>query len=220
MILARRCAMKGGTKGFYIDTHMLLPTVTNLRRSGFVPATPQAGLTPRLGPLQQVDKIYSRLATELRPAVQQEAALRRSWLSDMNAAFGPDARQADIVSEATELVNKLGGLGRPVSELGAARSAFQQCEYDAALAAARRLPEPGAERPGDVASAAGSVIQVSRQFARTMGNTLDQAEPDLRARVRLAGIDEDAQRTTEAELDAALSDIDQSFAEDPRADAA
>ena len=220
IITARRSAMKGGQKGDFIDTHALLGAVTALRRSDFIPEPPPSGLAPKPPALQQLAKIVAQLSADLRLALQQEAALRRSWLSEMEGAFGRDVRQAEIIATATELFNELGRLGLPVADVAAAKTAFQQCQYDALVAAVRRLSEPGAERPAELADAAEAVIQASRKLAQAMESALRRAEPELDARLRLAGIDPDAEGITVAELDAALAGIEDSLTEDRRADAA
>jgi hypothetical protein len=191
-----------------------------MRRSGFVPEAPPSSLEPKPAGLQQLLKITTRLSAELRPALQQEAALRRAWLSEMETAFGPSVRQAEIAAAATELTNLLGRLGLPTTDIAAAKNAFQQCPYDAMVSAVHRLPEPGSEKLADVAQRAEAAIQASRKLAQVMEAALRRAEPDLDARLRLAGIDPDAERTTVAEIDAALADINASLAEGQHADAA
>jgi hypothetical protein len=138
----------------------------------------------------------------------------------MEVAFGPNIRQAEIVTRASELTNLLGRLGLAAAEIGAAKSAFQQCTYDTLVSMVRRLPEPGAEKPADVAQKSEAVIQTSRKLLRAMEVALQRAEPELEARLRLAGIDPDAERTIVAEIDTALADISDSLAEDQDADAA
>lgn len=219
-IAVRRSAMKGGQKGDFYETHLLLDVVPPLRKRGFIPEPPAPNLSPKQPVAQQIARLQERLASELRPALAEEAALRRSWLGEMDAAFGAGVRQAQILAATQELINELGRRGQPVNDLAAARTMFQAEDYDAARAAVGRLPQPGEEKPGDLAAPVAVAMNVSAKLARALDAALARTEPELLAQLQLAGIDPDAERTVVAEIDSDLMEIEQLLAGDRHADAA
>jgi hypothetical protein len=212
--------MKGGAKGDFLDTHLLLEAVPPLRRRGFIPEPPAPNLSPKPPVAQQIAKLQERLASHLQPALAEEAALRRRWLGEMHAAFGAGVRQAQILAATQELINELGRRGQPVNELAAARTTFEASDYDAARAAVGRLPPPGEEKPGDLAAPVATAMVASAKMAQALETALTRTEPELRAQLQLAGIDPDAERTVVAEIDSDLADIEQLLTGDRHADAA
>jgi hypothetical protein len=138
----------------------------------------------------------------------------------MDVAFGAGVRQAQILAATQELINELGRRGQPVNDLAAARTMFQAEDYDAARAAVGRLPQPGEEKPGDLAAPVAVAMNVSAKLARALDAALARTEPELLAQLQLAGIDPDAERTVVAEIDSDLMEIEQLLAGDRHADAA
>jgi uncharacterized protein (DUF2267 family) len=219
-IAARWSAMKGGAKGDFLETQLLLDAVPPLRKGGFIPMLPAPNLAPKPPIAQQIAKLQGRLASELRSALADEAALRRRWLAEMDAAFGAGIRQAQILAATQELINELGRRGQPVQELAAARAMFHASDYDAARTAVDRLPPAGEEKPGDLAASIVNSIGASTKLARALETALTRTEPELRAQLQLAGIDPDAERTVIAEIEFDLGEIEQLLAGSHHADAA
>ena len=220
-ILIRRSAMKGSSKGSFLDAPALLADAAGIRKSGFIPDPPPAGLAAKPRELQQLARDAARLAADLRPALQDEADRRRRWLSDMDAVFA-GASKAEIAGSAQNLANDLGQLGKSgVNNLLAALHAFKPVRYDAALTSARDLPEPGAERPVHLAIAGmAAAMRASADLARAWEAALTPAELEIRAQLQQAGIDSDAERSVAADVDAALAEISGMLEEGSHADAA
>jgi hypothetical protein len=81
----------------------------------------------------------------LAPAAAAEWTLRRQWLTEMEASFGPDATRARIVAALDEARQAAfdAGIGAQNSSrpLLNALEAFKSTQFDDSLTAARALPE-------------------------------------------------------------------------------
>ena len=134
-------SMKGGRKGKMLDPHRFLRAFREFRRGKW-----RMTLAPPVddkGEIAVTGRLYASIAADLEKAALAEFDARRSWLTEMQEAFGPDATRAaivtacdDIAARAKEAALAGGGNLRGFEE---AVNLFRAVQFDDAITASKAL---------------------------------------------------------------------------------
>ncbi len=138
---AQISSMKGGRKGKMIDPHRFMRGLRDLRRSKW-----RLDLRPPLddkGEPVPSGRLYAAIASQLAEATQAEFAQRRTWLEEIEAAFGRDVTKASVMTEFSELRDRAkdAGLagGGNLRAFEDALEVFQSVHFDDAINVTRTL---------------------------------------------------------------------------------
>lgn len=134
-------SMKGGRKGKMLDPHRYLRAFRDFRRGKW-----RMTLSPPLddkGEVVSAGKLYATIAADLEKAVVAEFEARRSWLTEMEDAFGPEATRTAIVTTCDDIAAraKEAGLagGGNLRGFEEALSIFRAVQFDDAINANKVL---------------------------------------------------------------------------------
>ena len=97
-------SMKGGRKGKMLDPHRYLRAIREFRRGKW-----RMTLVPPLddkGEIALAGRLYATIAADLENAAVAEFNARRSWLTEMEEAFGPDATRTEIVTACDDIASR------------------------------------------------------------------------------------------------------------------
>jgi hypothetical protein len=181
---------KGGEVGTLIDPALPLVALKRLRSNAWrLQQTPPEDLA--FDSFKRTADLYRRVAAALESAASAEAAARLQWLSDMEDAFGAEAKRAKILQdfEAVRTEFSHAGLaGASARKLDDALSQLSGVQFDDALAAARglrdsadpvaHLPAYARSRPAAV-TAGRLVAESAREFlAQCRGRLEEEANRD------------------------------------------
>jgi len=206
---------KGGEVGTLVDPGVALRALRRLRANGWrLDQNPPEGL--KFEPFKRCAELYKKTAGALEAAATTECAARLTWLNEMEAAFGPEAKRSTILAEFSALRAAFGdaGLAGPAAEpLDEALKSLGNVYFDDALAAARGLRD--AEDPLRMlpafARARASAVQHGRSVIEAATAFLSQAESRLDEQAnKYAAQGEAVQADIEA-IEAALDSIVQTL---------
>jgi hypothetical protein len=131
-------SMKGGRAGAMLNPGRILGPIRELRQAKW-----QLRLQPPERETQEPAKLYRDMSNALLTAATSEMAVRKSWLSTMQDAFGANATRASIVSalDAARQAVADAGIGTSTTGrvLAEALDRFRTVYFDDSLAAARAL---------------------------------------------------------------------------------
>ena len=135
---AQISSMKGGQVGAMINPGRVVGAIRDIRQSKW-----RLGLEPPADDRSDVAKLYRETKAALAPAAKAEMVVRQQWLSEMEAAFGPDAARATIAATmdgARQAALKAGlGSNNTSKALVEALERFRAVNFDDSLLAARTL---------------------------------------------------------------------------------
>ncbi|MBZ9803380.1 protein DpdH [Mesorhizobium sp. ES1-6] len=90
---AQLSSMKGGQVGAMLNPGRIVGAIRDIRQSKW-----RLGLEPPEDDRSDVAKLYRETRADLASAATAEMAVRQKWLSEMEAAFGPDAIRSTIAA--------------------------------------------------------------------------------------------------------------------------
>ena len=135
---AQLSSMKGGRAGAMLNPVRAASAVREIRQSKW-----RLELEPPQDDQSELAKLYREAKQALPGAAAAEMTVRRDWLSETEAAFGPDATRASIIAGLTaarEAVIAAGiatnNTARPLAD---ALERFRGHNFDDSVAAARAL---------------------------------------------------------------------------------
>jgi hypothetical protein len=131
-------SMKGGRTGAMLNPGRILSPIREFRQAKW-----RLRLQPPDGENQEPAKIYREIRDAIATAAASEMAVRRSWLNEMESAFGATSNRAAIVAAfdaARRAVADAGiGTGNTGRILADALERFRIVHFDDSMAAARSL---------------------------------------------------------------------------------
>ncbi len=183
LVRAVASGTKGGRIGPFLNATMLVPALQALRQRGWrltQAPPPDVGT----GEWSAVAKTYQDVARALEAAAEGERKVRLDWLAEMEVAFGPAARRADIItkiSAARDAAAATGIGGQRLSALRERLDQFAQVQFDDAVRAAAALRD----EPDALAALARygrgrtTAVTAGRDLAATTAALLGAVEAEL-----------------------------------------
>ena len=131
-------SMKGGRTGAMLNPARVVGSIQALRQAKW-----QLRLQPPDGDTHEPAKTYIEIQAALAVAAASELDVRRSWLEEIEIAFGKDASRASIVTalDAARLSISEAGIGtsNTGTRLREALDRFRTIHFDESLKAARAI---------------------------------------------------------------------------------
>lgn len=183
-------SMKGGRAGAMLNPSRILGPIREFRQAKW-----QLRLQPPEGETQEPAKLYRDVREALRTAAGSEMAVRKSWLDEMENAFGATSTRATIVTalEAARQAVADAGIGTSNTGRGLADALerFKTVYFDDSLAAARAmggesdavaaLPHFGRGRRGAV-DAGTALVAAAQAFLDTVDDNIGASSQSLDAK--------------------------------------
>ncbi|WP_136616171.1 MULTISPECIES: protein DpdH [Mesorhizobium] len=202
---------KGGEVGTLVDPAVPIAALKRVRAEGWrLTLKPPSDINFDL--LRKAADLYRKTAAALEPAANVERADRLSWLSEMEAAFGPEAKKLTIVTTLADVRTSLvatGLAGRSAGKLEETLGRFDGVQFDDAVSASRILRD-APDAVGMICAFArgrrGAVIAARELVAATQA-FLDQSETILREQADQQSAQEQAVATDIQRIETSLDVI-------------
>lgn len=216
MLLRALCSGgKGGEVGTLFDPRVALGALRRLRANGWrLSQTPPEELDFEL--FTRCAELYRRTADALEPAAAAECSARLSWLDEMEAAFGAEAKRSTIIAEFSALraaFAEAGLAGSAAKKLDEALEALRSTQFDDALSATRSLrgtEDPLRMLPAFARARAAAVLH-GRAVVEAATAFLDQAESRLDEQTNRHAAEAEAVQADIKAIEAALESISQTL---------
>ncbi len=187
-IVARYSSTKGSNIGKYIETNKFISVIRELRSNGFMPIVPPDNLPIKKS---KFVKLANSLSDRLPSAINEEVALRREWLNEVDNCFGQDATKEQILSKVQNLIDALGKIGFANRRILIANHEFSTCSFDWTKESIRKLSEEDGVAHQHLASPVGATMEATRSLIEELQSTLDEVEGKVTSMLINAGIDPD-----------------------------
>ena len=205
---AQISSMKGGQVGAMLNPRRIVGAIRGIRQSKW-----RLGLEPPEDDRSDVAKLYREMQAALAPAATAEMAVRQKWLTEMEAAFGPDAARATIATtldEAPQAALEAGiGSNNTSKALLEALERFRGANFDDSLLAARILAkqDDGLAALPHFGRGRRNAVEASTTLATAAKAFLDVVDQNLAAYGQRHGAKNGTLATSLARIDAALQTI-------------
>lgn len=206
---------KGGEVGTLIDPGTITRSLRRLRGNDWrLTQTPPENLD--FEPLARCADLYKKTAALLEAAALAEATTRVAWLTEMETAFGTEAKRSTIIGELAAVRSAFGdaGLaGATAKKLEEALDTFSRVQFDDALSSARSLRgvvDPLRLLP-TFARARSAAVAQGRTLVEITTNFLTQAENRLSEESNKYAAQAQSVQANIERIEAALEAVDQTL---------
>lgn len=206
---AQISSMKGGQVGAMLNPGRVVGAIRGIRQAKW-----RLGLEPPEDDRSDVAKLYREIQAALAPAAAAEMAVRQQWLSQMEAAFGPDAVRSTIATTldgARQAALEAGiGSNNTSKALLEAIERFRGANFDDSILAARTLvkQDDGLAALPHFGRGRRNAVEAGTALAIAAEAFLDAVDQNLAAYGQSHGAKNDALANSLSRIDAALQTIE------------
>lgn len=206
---AQISSMKGGQVGAMLNPRRVVGAIRSMRQAKW-----RLGLEPPEDDRSDVAKLYREIQAALAPAATAEMAVRQQWLSQMEAAFGPDAARSTIAAtlESARLAALEAGIGsnNTAKALLEAIERFRGANFDDSILAARTLvrQDDGLAALPHFGRGRRNAVEAGTTLAISAKAFLDAVDQNLAAYGQSHSAKNDALANSLSRIEAALQTIE------------